>query len=176
LFVGNLPFDATEEGLRDMIEASAASSSSSGGPRGGNAKAEPESDSESENESEGEEEEKEDGEEKKKEEKQANRGGKLSGLRKVRLGAFEDTGRCKGLVFFTSLSANWKHETDYRFAFLDFLSPEQATAALLNRGNKYYTNRKLTLQVSSPEFPDESLLITSTLQRELPRDQEQDEH
>jgi len=101
LFVGNLPFDATEEGLRDMIEASAASSSSGG--REGKAKPEPESDSDSDSDSDNEAGGEGEGEEKKKKkeeekEKQANRGGKLSGLRKVRLGAFEDTGRCKGLV------------------------------------------------------------------------------
>jgi hypothetical protein len=89
LFVGNLPFDATEEGLRDMIEASAASTSSAGG-RG---KPEPESDSDEDDDDEEEDEEKKGGDKKKKE---ANRGGKVSGLRKVRLGAFEDTGRCKG--------------------------------------------------------------------------------
>jgi hypothetical protein len=85
-----------------MIEASAAST---GGPRGGNAKAEPESESDSdEEEDDGEEkEEKKEGGEKKKE---VNRGGKLSGLRKVRLGAFEDTGRCKGSVIFSSLPSS----------------------------------------------------------------------
>jgi hypothetical protein len=88
LFVGNLPFDATEEGLRDMIEASAASSA------GGRGKPEPESDSDEDEEEEEEEEGEKKGGDKKK--KEANRGGKVSGLRKVRLGAFEDTGRCKG--------------------------------------------------------------------------------
>ena len=72
-----------------MIEASAASVSSSGG-RG---KPEPESDSDEEDEEEDKEEGEKKGGDKKKE---ANRGGKVSGLRKVRLGAFEDTGRCKG--------------------------------------------------------------------------------
>jgi len=67
-------------------------------------------------------------------------------------------------------------QTDFRFAFLDFLSPEQATAALLNRGNKYYTNRKLILQVSPPNFPLlDHILTNSTLRKELQNDQEQDE-
>jgi hypothetical protein len=96
LFVGNLPFDATEDGLRDMIEASA-SAAGAGGAGVAGAKGKPnkaESDSEDEVEEE-KEDVKEEGE-KEKELKGANRGGKLSGLRKVRLGAFEDTGRCKG--------------------------------------------------------------------------------
>lgn len=86
LFVGNLPFDATEEGLRDMIENSAKSK----GPVS-KTKVEPESESGSDAEGEA----KPAGQTEKKE-----RGGKASGLRKVRLGAFEDTGRCKGYVFF----------------------------------------------------------------------------
>ena len=89
MFVGNLPFDATEEGLRDMIEASAASASFSAGGRG---KPEPESDSDEDDEEDEDAEEKKGGDKK----KETNRGGKVSGLRKVRLGAFEDTGRCKG--------------------------------------------------------------------------------
>lgn len=88
--MGNLPFDATEDGLRDMIEASASVGVGAGGK--GKSKAESESDEEEEEEEVKEEE----TTEKEKELKGANRGGKLSGLRKVRLGAFEDTGRCKG--------------------------------------------------------------------------------
>jgi hypothetical protein len=94
LFVGNLPFDATEEGLRDMIEASAASAGGAGASGSKGTKAEPESDSDSDEDEEEEEEGEKKGGDKKK--KEANRGGKVSGLRKVRLGAFEDTGRCKG--------------------------------------------------------------------------------
>ena len=68
LFVGNLPFDATEEGIRDLVEANAEASSTADEP---DAQVD-----------------------------QNTRGGKKSGLRKVRLGAFEDTGRCKGSVNF----------------------------------------------------------------------------
>jgi RNA recognition motif-containing protein len=100
LFVGNLPFDATEQGLRDMIESSAM-------PKG---EAKPEAEDESESDDEN-----SDGEGKEATTKKSNpaqtpatnRGGKNSGLRKVRLGAFEDTGRCKGWVLsplFSSLN------------------------------------------------------------------------
>ena len=74
LFVGNLPFDATEDELRDSVEvnASAITEDTEKEPKegGDGQKALPSS----------------------------GRGGQRSGLRKVRLGAFEDTGRCKGLV------------------------------------------------------------------------------
>lgn len=92
--MGNLPFDATEDGLRDMIEASAsAAGAGTGAGAGGKGKSKAESESDEKEEEEVKEEETT---EKEKELKGANRGGKLSGLRKVRLGAFEDTGRCKG--------------------------------------------------------------------------------
>ena len=88
LFVGNLPFDATEEALRDMIEENATEAS------GSNAVATP---VEAKTEIAGEDvDQEEEGESKEKAEYIDKRGGKVAGLRKVRLGAFEDTGRCKG--------------------------------------------------------------------------------
>jgi len=97
LFVGNLPFDATEEGLRDLIEENALEV----------APAAPVDDAEAESDDEDEKDDEEDADEEdldevaKRQAEQAKavqnlRGGKKSGLRKVRLGAFEDTGRCKG--------------------------------------------------------------------------------
>nr|XP_018259767.1 RNA-binding protein rnp24 [Kwoniella dejecticola CBS 10117]OBR81925.1 RNA-binding protein rnp24 [Kwoniella dejecticola CBS 10117] len=77
LYMGNLPFDATELAIRDLVEK--------------------------------------------------------SGLKKVRLGAFEDTGRCKG------------------FAFLDFLSSRHAKVALANRKNHYFNGRRLTVEFASEE-------------------------
>ena len=96
LFVGNLPFDATEEGLRDFIEENAMTGSGSNATPVETAKKEEEK-ADGEEAAEGAEnadEEGKEGEEAK--EYVDKRGGKLSGLRKVRLGAFEDTGRCKG--------------------------------------------------------------------------------
>lgn len=93
VFVGNLPFDATEEGLRDMIEANAAAAAAAGGskpksrePGSSTEDAKPEPSAEAGVDGEGETE----------VVAGPSRGGKNSGLRKVRLGAFEDTGRCKG--------------------------------------------------------------------------------
>ncbi|KAG8929088.1 hypothetical protein FRC02_006026 [Tulasnella sp. 418] len=56
-----------------------------------------------------------------------------SGLRKVRMGTFEDSGNCKG------------------WAFLDFASPQHATAALLNSRNHHLDGRKLVLQYATPD-------------------------
>lgn len=86
VFVGNLPFDATEEGLRDMIEASASASASARAKGKAPAAVKTEA-GEGARADEDEDEEVQAG---------PSRGGKNSGLRKVRLGAFEDTGRCKG--------------------------------------------------------------------------------
>ncbi|WWD20742.1 hypothetical protein CI109_105218 [Kwoniella shandongensis] len=103
LYFGNLPFDATELGLRDLVEENAVEREV----------VEPEEGAE--------------------EVEIGERGGKKSGLKKVRLGAFEDTGRCKG------------------FAFLDFLSARHAKVALANRKNHYFGGRRLTVEFASEE-------------------------
>lgn len=87
------------------------------------------------------------------------RGGKNSGLRKVRLGAFEDTGRCKGYVLFPICRKEMDKTDDCRFAFLDFKSAEDATAALSHRGNKFFLGRRLILQVSL--YPSHPLVPSS---------------
>lgn len=89
LFMGNLPFDATEEALRDLIEEHAEGASTPA------AKAESQPAEDQENVA-ADPEEGADAETKEGQVYIDKRGGKLSGLRKVRLGAFEDTGRCKG--------------------------------------------------------------------------------
>ncbi|OCF33678.1 RNA-binding protein rnp24 [Kwoniella heveanensis BCC8398] len=99
LYFGNLPFDATEQGLRDLVEGNAVEREGAELDEGAESIGE--------------------------------RGGKKSGLKKVRLGAFEDTGRCKG------------------FAFLDFLSSRHAKSALANRKNHFYGGRKLTVEFAS---------------------------
>ncbi|OWZ59718.1 hypothetical protein LQV05_000677 [Cryptococcus neoformans] len=100
LYMGNLPFDATEEALRDLIE--------------GNAPDREVVDEEGAEEI-------------------GARGGKKSGLKKVRLAAFEDTGRCKG------------------FAFLDFISARHAKFSLGNRKNHFFNGRRLNLEFASEE-------------------------
>ncbi|KAK1923126.1 RNA-binding protein rnp24 [Papiliotrema laurentii] len=133
LFVGNLPFDATEEGLRDFIEENAMTGSGSNATPVETAKKEEEK-ADGEEAGEGAENADEEGKEGEAAKEYVDkRGGKLSGLRKVRLGAFEDTGRCKG------------------FAFLDFHTPESATRTLVNRKNHFYGGRRLNLQYASEE-------------------------
>jgi RNA recognition motif-containing protein len=87
LFMGNLPFDATEEAIRDMIEEHSTEPAPAAKPAAGEDEAEEKPEVEEDGQGEGEE---------KQAEPENTRGGKKSGLRKVRLGAFEDTGRCKG--------------------------------------------------------------------------------
>jgi len=81
--VGNLPFDATEDALRDQVESNAAERAERRIAAKGAVEAEDESVKTGETPGE-------------KQVPDSGRGGKESGLRKVRLGAFPDTGRCKG--------------------------------------------------------------------------------
>lgn len=104
LFMGNLPFDATEEAVREMLEANADDAAlRSKRTEGSDDEDDPAEgdDQEAEDESgkkdggEGEEGEEAESAAKRKD-LDAGREGKKSGLRKVRLGQFQDTGRCKG--------------------------------------------------------------------------------
>ncbi|PIL37016.1 hypothetical protein GSI_00708 [Ganoderma sinense ZZ0214-1] len=54
-------------------------------------------------------------------------------IRKIRLGTFEDSGKCKG------------------WAFVDFTSTEYATSALTNPRNHHLNGRKLVVEFASPE-------------------------
>ncbi|GAA5865974.1 hypothetical protein JCM3774_005545 [Rhodotorula dairenensis] len=58
---------------------------------------------------------------------------KDAGIRKIRLGTFEDSGKCKG------------------WAFVDFHLPAQATRALLNLHNHQLNGRKLNVEFASAE-------------------------
>ncbi|KAI0751619.1 hypothetical protein C8Q80DRAFT_1251708 [Daedaleopsis nitida] len=54
-------------------------------------------------------------------------------MRKIRMGTFEDSGKCKG------------------WAFVDFTSTEHATAALTNPRNHHLNGRKLVVEYASPD-------------------------
>lgn len=54
-------------------------------------------------------------------------------IRKIRMGTFEDSGKCKG------------------WAFVDFTSIDHATAALTNKKNHFLDGRKLVVEYASPE-------------------------
>ncbi|GAA6039113.1 hypothetical protein JCM8097_005332 [Rhodosporidiobolus ruineniae] len=58
---------------------------------------------------------------------------KDAGIRKIRLGTFEDTGKCKG------------------WCFVDFHLPAQATRALLNLRNHTLNGRKLNVEYASAD-------------------------
>jgi len=110
LFMGNLAFETTEEDIRMMIEAHEAWSDRNAAKK---AKADTEGDGEEAQAAPSEE--------------------KARKLKKIRMGTFEDTGKCKG------------------FAFLDFVSPQDATNALTNPRNYTLKGRKLVLEFASPD-------------------------
>nr|GAT58503.1 predicted protein [Mycena chlorophos] len=97
LFLGNLPFETTDETIRDLFEAHRKS-----------AKRKDEADDETA--------------EKPKE-----------WIRKIRMGTFEDSGLCKG------------------FAFVDFVTTEDATTALVNPRNHHLNGRELKVEYASAD-------------------------
>ncbi|PWN34328.1 uncharacterized protein FA14DRAFT_161758 [Meira miltonrushii] len=141
LFIGNLSFNATEEGVRDMIERSAASRFEHESARASNIVSEKKKEAKKSAEDDEEEEaaestavENDVAEESKKE----TTGGKPellrgAGIRKIRMGEFEDTGKCKG------------------FAFVDFHTPSYATATLIDPRNGHLDGRELILQYAGAE-------------------------
>ncbi|SOV05919.1 related to RNA-binding protein rnp24 [Ustilago sp. UG-2017a] len=169
LFLGNLSFNTTEQGVRELLDHSAtkrnppkaskkerkqkskkptkkssSSSSSSSSPSSSSSSSSSESDSDSDSDSDSglDEEEATDNEEKKdskqgEEKKQPAHGEVVpssAGIRKVRLGTFEDAPtKCKG------------------FGFLDFHTVEQATASLLDPRNTLLDGRKIILQYASAD-------------------------
>lgn len=143
LFIGNLPFDATEEELRELIETNCAALIA----EEEEAEAESEAKSEAEDGAEEmDEEAREAAREKRAKEAltKGKRGSAKAGLIKTRVAQFEDTGRCKGRVLPAGVA-------DPRFAFWDFKAPVYARAALMNKKNHFLRGSKLTLQYASQE-------------------------
>ncbi|KAJ3573018.1 hypothetical protein NP233_g2697 [Leucocoprinus birnbaumii] len=99
LFFGNLSFDATEDSIRELLEAHREKPKQKGKSK----------------------------EELEDEEKP------VSWIRKVRLGTFEDSGKCKG------------------FGFVDFTSTEFATSALINPKNHHLNGRDLVVEYAGAE-------------------------
>ncbi|TDL29636.1 hypothetical protein BD410DRAFT_780104 [Rickenella mellea] len=113
LFLGNLGFETTEASIRELIVAHVSKIKAKKMAHG--------DDSDDAGEAEG-------TGEKKDHEKR-----KDAGIRKIRLGTFEDSGNCKG------------------FAFVDFLTIEGATAALINPRNHLLDGRKLVVEYASAD-------------------------
>jgi RNA recognition motif-containing protein len=75
-------------------------------------------------------------------------------IRKVRMGTFEDSGLCKGCVccaHFVSLVFVGLIEIFDRFAFVDFMSVQYATSALINPKNYSLDGRQLVVEYASAE-------------------------
>ncbi|KIK29179.1 hypothetical protein PISMIDRAFT_27153 [Pisolithus microcarpus 441] len=105
LFLGNLGFDVTEDSIRELFESHPSSK------HGASAKEKSKDEDTDGVECEGNE----------------------TGIRKIRMGTFEDSGKCKG------------------FAFVDFTSIEQATNALTNPRNHRLKGRDLVVEYASPD-------------------------
>ncbi|KAM0746457.1 hypothetical protein T439DRAFT_329889 [Meredithblackwellia eburnea MCA 4105] len=155
LFIGNLGFETTQDDIREMFDAHQRAAGAwvkkekvKKEPKKKAAKeGEEDKDSDEEDGEKGEEgsddDDDEDEEEKDSEEKPIEKTGekgprdlakaKDAGIRKVRLGTFEDTGKCKG------------------WAFVDFHLPEQCTRALLNIRNHTLNGRNLVVEYASAD-------------------------
>lgn len=140
LFVGNLPFDVTEEELRALVEGNATDgfvvpdvrAGGEGEGEGGDEDEDQEKEDDDDDEKDDDDDDEgEDGEDGADGDAGPQRSGKRSGLLKTRVAQFEDTGRCKG------------------FAFWDFKSSDHAKAALMNRRNHFLRGQKLNVQFAS---------------------------
>ncbi|WFC99696.1 Nucleolar protein 13 [Malassezia yamatoensis] len=100
LFVGNLSFETTEESIRELFEGSAQRRKKQDMDQ------DPSDDTEND----------------------PNLNASSAGIKKIRIGAFEDTGKCKG------------------FAFIDFESIPKATQALVEPRNAQLLGRTLQLE------------------------------
>ena len=76
--------------------------------------------------------------------------GKGAGIRKIRMGTFEDSGKCKGSVLLTAKIILSLTITS-RFAFVDFTSVEHATNALINPRNHRLNGRDLVVEYASAD-------------------------
>lgn len=72
------------------------------------------------------------------------------GLRKVRMGTFEDSGKCKGSVSSLPLTSSRRREAR-RWAFVDFTSIQHATKALTDPHNHSLDGRDLKLEYASAD-------------------------
>lgn len=179
IFVGNLDFKSTEEELFTLIEDNFKAARAPSAPkRGKKVKAESGSESDSDEDDQEEDKAEEEEEEEEKDEMEVdepagddeekdegdtpdqtdvtkvNKGKPVtkavSGLKKVRMPLFEDSGRCKG------------------FAFLDFIDKDHAKICLANRANHYLRGRKLVLQYASQDATKRSMSAARRSQLDRP--------
>ena len=82
-------------------------------------------------------------------------------IRKVRMGTFEDSGLCKGYLFYFFIlglnqcsipsSLFFYYYFLSSFAFVDFMTIEHATSALINPKNHQLNGRNLIVEYASPD-------------------------
>jgi RNA recognition motif-containing protein len=79
-------------------------------------------------------------------------------IRKVRMGTFEDSGLCKGYFYFFLLILGLNEYSTFSFfnflnsfAFVDFMTVEHATSALINPKNHQLNGRNLVVEYASPD-------------------------
>ncbi|KAJ3775666.1 hypothetical protein FB446DRAFT_378214, partial [Lentinula raphanica] len=129
LFFGNLPFETTEDDIRQLLDAHRMKKRSTKGKDGkegkeGKARGQEGQDEEMEKSQEDKEEEEEEERDEEKEE---------DWIRRIRLGTFEDSGLCKG------------------FAFVDFTNTATSTSALTNPKNHHLNGRNLVVEYASAD-------------------------
>ncbi|KAJ3822601.1 hypothetical protein F5880DRAFT_1483809 [Lentinula raphanica] len=126
LFFGNLPFETTEDDIRQLLNAHRMKKRSTKGKDGkeGKAKGQEGQDEGTGKSQEGDKEEEEEERDEEKEE---------DWIRRIRLGTFEDSGLCKG------------------FAFVDFTNTSTATSALTNPKNHHLNGRNLVVEYASAD-------------------------
>ncbi|KAA1086527.1 hypothetical protein PGT21_002001 [Puccinia graminis f. sp. tritici] len=128
IYFGNLGFETTSEGIVSMLHAHH-QAQQVWKPKKNTIKMNGKDQEEEEEDDEEEDEEEEEGRGRAKPDTRSAQ----VGIRKVRMGTFEDTGKCKG------------------FAFVDFETIEQATNVLVNLKNHRLDGRNLTVEYASVE-------------------------
>ncbi|KAG8904760.1 hypothetical protein FRB99_001237 [Tulasnella sp. 403] len=135
LFMGNLPFTATEESIRDHLHANLVrwSDRKKGVPQVKHKKGKIEQSDKTVLSFESEQPQPIEETESEEEADDPPEATPDLGLRKIRLGTFQDTGKCKG------------------WAFLDFVDTPHATVSLLRTRNHYMDGRQVVLEFASPD-------------------------
>jgi RNA recognition motif-containing protein len=88
------------------------------------------------------------------------------GLLRVRMGTFEDSGKCKGYVYLTSTPEPCSRRIPPRFAFVDFKDQQFATDALTNPHNHSLNGRALVVEYASADAVRRGILANARKENE----------
>lgn len=138
LFVGNLPFETTEEDIRHLFESHR--------PVKKAAAKESDDESEEDKEEHDEEEDSDDESTKEKKKSKSKTAKKDDFILKIRMGTFEDTGACKGYDIHYHKHSYFNLTSCASFTFIDFSSIDNATSALINLKNHHFNGRDLKVE------------------------------